>query len=133
MEKLKHVFYVPTSDLETNDPIVGKVESLLEEAEEKLDVPFDVKQFERGKDEEKLKQRLLPISVTQRVGFKKTRKGKALYQQLVVFKHNMPLTFYSQVYGEKQVAIEDYLKALMQHKFIGFHQVPEIMKRFELE
>ena len=118
---IKMILYVPSNM--SNTPEIRTIENLLKMVRQKFNFKIEKKVINK-KEEYILKSQILwSLSVSKRIKIKQTRKSKSLYPQLVIFRNDIPLTFYPQARAEKEITIQEFLDGLLKEKLYVYMKI----------
>jgi hypothetical protein len=125
---LKHVYYVPKEFGQSEEH--GEVLRLLTKVSETLSIPFEDHPLENESAEQKVKMKLLPLAVRERLRIHQSAKGKSLYPHLLVLSEDDPVAFFPQIRREKgrrlEVRASEYLNSLLNGSLKSLVPIPAI-------
>lgn len=121
---IKFAFYIPEGLKDTEE--VKEIERLLDDFNSAYNIIVNKQTIDRSEENQIKSQFLWHLSVVKRIGIKQTIRTKSLYPQLVIFKENIPITFYPQTYGKEDVTIKEFLEGLLKNKIKCLHDDKEL-------
>jgi hypothetical protein len=127
LSRLRIIYFYEKSDK------TEATEKLLEEVKKKKSIVWVRKSIEDF-GEDRLKRDLLDsLAVWGEIQIPQSKKSKALYSHLVVFRGDKPFTFYpqrrhSKKTGDEVVSVEEFLKALLDERFRHIHNAQKLEK-----
>lgn len=127
---IKFVFYIPERLNDADD--VKEINRFLDKIGTLYNIGIN-KQIINSSEENQIKSKFLwHLSVVKRIGIKQTIRTKSLYPQLVIFKENVPITFYPQSYGKEYISVKEFLEGLLKNRIKCLHdeeEIKEILRR----